>query len=113
MTNSAKKTIDAIFWGGLLLLPLVAYVVILIKGEPLSFSEFYATYASFRIAPIETALTAVVQVFDPTPTQEMLSVAAYLSYLVFIEVVHIAVDFLLLLPRMCQNIQDKIGGKHK
>ena len=113
-----KKTIkclcDDIFWHLIYLLPLILIALVFVQsGSFVNLSTAFATLGLDVIStnPIYSTLTSifgstgVVPLFNSTPILE------YLSYFVSVYLLHMAVDFLLFIPRFAMNLLDSLYGK--
>jgi hypothetical protein len=105
---------DKLFWGFLMILPLLVYLVYIIKNGniyPLEqvFTDFgfgidtssiiYQTFTS--IFGVVTGSTANIPAFLSN------GVILYITYIVLIEIIHLIVDILLYIPRIAMKFLDK------
>ena len=101
--------VDHLFWLIIALLPLVVYLVQQFSYELTSASETLPTFLefmqSFGISTDSVVYTAMVDLFGyegilPFFTADNNTVLLFLSYFVTVEIVHLAVDVLLFIPRL-------------
>lgn len=112
-----KKTIkylcDNIFWYLLYLLPLIIYVIYCFQNGafvPLTdcLTACHLDVLSNNI--IFTSLSSIFGVDGIFPLFNNVDILSYLSYFVSVFIIHLAVDFLLFIPRFAMSIMDKFGG---
>lgn len=115
-----KKTIsnlaDHIFWLLVALLPLIIYGFTALSYELTSASETLPSLMDylndFGISTSAITYTALNDIFGATGILPLFNtdsvVLLYLSYFVTAEIVHLAVDFLLFIPRLSHKWMEKI-----
>lgn len=115
-----KKTIshiiDCSFWALIALLPLVAYVVILwhsgVNGIDLS---SVMSRCGFSLLGDNIVVNTMSQLFGSSGVMPFFvddNLIVYLSYFVIVEIIHLAVDVLLFIPRFAHKFFscEKNGG---
>lgn len=114
-TKTIETLIDRLFWALVLILPLVAYVIINHHNS----TDLISVLNQFYITDTNIIYTSLVQMFgtggyleflDTTETNPLL---IYMTYFFLVEVVHIILDVLLFVPKICVKILDKasqVGG---
>lgn len=114
-TKTIETLIDRLFWALVLILPMVAYVIINHHGS----TDFISVLNQFYINDTNVIYTALVEMFgtggylpfiDTTSTNPLI---LYMAYFFCVELVHIVVDVLLFVPRICVKMLDKasqVGG---
>lgn len=111
-----KRTIiniaDQLFWFIIACLPLLVYLVQHLAYELTSASDTLPTFLAFMqgfgISEQSIVYTVLAQIFGfdgilPFFTEDNNTVLLFLSYFVTVEIVHLAVDFLLFIPRLCHK----------
>lgn len=110
---SVFELIDNIFWGLLLIFPLLSYVIYLMGDnvEVISLMVFLTD-----IIPIAAEGT----IFDTFQTlfieympffSSMSWIAVIFTWFVFVEFAHVVFDVIVFLPRLCHNWVSRFGGK--
>ena len=108
-TKTIETLIDRLFWALVLLLPIAAYCIINIHHS----SDFITVLTQFNIDESNLLYTGLVQMFGSNgyiqwfDTTNVNPLFLYLSYMMIIEMIHIVVDVLLFVPRICTKILDK------
>lgn len=114
-----KKTIthiiDCSFWALIAILPLIAYIVILWHSG--SAGVDIATVfsrAGFDIVTDNVIFNGLSQLFGVNgvmPFYANDNLLIYLSYFIFVEITHVAVDVLLFIPRFAHKLMNnnKVG----
>jgi hypothetical protein len=108
-TKTIETLIDRIFWALVLLLPLIAYVIINHHGS----TDLITVLNQFYIDDSNLIYSGLVMMFGSggyipfIDTTEVNPLLIYMSYFFLIELVHIIVDVLLFVPRICVKILDK------
>lgn len=111
MTNLA----DHVFWLLVALLPLVLYVVQFFAYElttVTTFTPFDSFMSTFGVSTDSVIYTSLVGLFGvggtlPLFTGSTSAPIMFLSYFVAVEIIHLAVDFLLFIPRLCHKYMEK------
>lgn len=108
-TRTIETIIDRGFWFLVLVLPVVAYCIQLVHFQV----DFASIMQQFYINDTNVIYTTLVAIFgtggylpfiDTSTTNVLL---LYMCYFFCIELVHIIVDVLLFVPKICVNILDK------
>lgn len=114
-----KKTMsnlaDHVFWLLVALLPLVLYVVQFFAYElttVTTFTPFDSFMQTFGVSTSSVVYTSLVDLFGVDGILPLFSGSnsapiLFLSYFVAVEVIHLAVDFLLFIPRLCHKYMEK------
>lgn len=116
-----KRTIlnlaDSIFWLIIALLPLILYLVPYFAYELTSVATFdsFATFLNgFGINTDSIFYTSMIDLFGSDgilPMFDSTTVSApllYLAYFVMVQIVHLAVDFLVFIPKLCHKWMEKL-----
>ena len=111
MTNLA----DHVFWLLVALLPLVLYVVQFFAYElttVTTFTPFDTFMTTFGVSTSSVVYTSLADLFGANGTLPLFSGSSsapilFLSYFVAVEIIHLAVDFLLFIPRLCHKYMEK------
>lgn len=111
MTNLA----DHVFWLLVALLPLVLYVVQFFAYEltnVTTFTPFDSFMSSLGVSSTSVIFTSLNDLFGAEGTLPLFSGTSsapilFLSYFVAVEIIHLAVDFLLFIPRLCHKYMEK------
>lgn len=113
-----KKTIaniaDKLFWLIVALLPLLLYAMQFLAYElnvVTDFQSFYDYMSNFGILGGSVVVTALTDIFGEGGILPMFSANSapllFLGWFVQVEIVHLAVDFLVFIPRLCHKFMDK------
>ncbi len=103
---------DYLFWFIVAVLPLLVFLFQFLSYRLSSSSESLPSLLSFMqsfgISDSSVIYTALSQLFGfggilPFFSESNNTVLLYLSYFVTVEIVHLAVDFLLFVPRLCHK----------
>lgn len=114
-TKTIENVIDRGFWALLLVMPILAYLIINHHGS----SDFISVLSQFNINDTNIVYTGLVTIFgsdgylpfvDTSSTNVLL---LYMSYFVCLELVHIFVDVVLFVPKVCVNLLDKYSQMGK
>lgn len=116
-----KRTIsnlaDQIFWLLVALMPLVLYALQFLAYELTAVSSDLPTFLdymqNFGLSTTSVCYTALVELFGSTGVLPLFAsgdnaVVLFLSYFVTVQIVHLAVDFLLFIPRLSHKWLEKI-----
>lgn len=106
---------DHVFWLLVALLPLVLYVVQFFAYDlttVISFAPFDSFMTTFGVSTDSVVYTSLVGLFGAEGTLPLFSGTTsapilFLSYFVAVEIIHLAVDFLLFIPRLCHKYMEK------
>lgn len=114
-----KKTIshiiDCTFWALVALLPLIAYIVILWHSGATGVDLITTmSRCGFDVVTDNVIYTGLVDLFGVSGVMPFFinnNLIAYLSYFIFVEIVHLAVDVLLFIPRFAHKLMNnnKVG----
>lgn len=98
-----KKTIkfglDEIMWTIIYMLPVLAYAISLHHNVPTDFGTFMAYFGVITNNPISVALQDIFGTDGILPLFDDGGYLLYFSYFVQVFIIHLAVDFLLFIPR--------------
>lgn len=114
-----KRTInniaDKLFWLVVALLPLVLYALQFFAYELnaiTDFQSFYDYMTNFGIIGDSVVVSALTDIFGVGGVLPMFSANSapllFLAWFVQVEIVHLAVDFLVFIPRLSHKFMDKI-----
>ena len=109
-TKTIEVIIDRAFWALVLCLPVIAYLILCIHFDTHSFMDIFNQFSINDSNIIYSALKdifgsgGILEFFDTTNINPIL---IYMSYFISIELVHIIVDTLLFIPRVCVLLLDK------
>lgn len=120
-TTLRKKTIsnlaDQLFWLVVALLPLVLYAFQFLAYELTAVSSdlpsFLSYMQNFGLSTTSVCYTALQELFGSSGVLPLFAsgdnaVVLFLSYFVTVQIVHLAVDFLLFIPRLSHKWLEKI-----
>ena len=117
-TRCLRDKLDLVFWWLIWLLPLLAAFVCFFGGEGETGAQFVSFMDSFTFSFISDMwldIEALISITFPAVLR------AYASYIVSVEIVHVFVDVMIFIPRICHNIVEVdnysdlggFGGKRK
>lgn len=112
--------IDNIIWAIIAMLPILCFIVSYtaydlstVESLP-TFAEFFQD--NFALLSNNFIYTGFVEIFGSNGVMPLIdttsinSLLMFLSYFVIVDIIHLAVDLLLLLPRISHKFMHKIGG---
>lgn len=121
VTTLRKRTIsnlaDQIFWLLVALMPLVLYGIQFLAYELTAVSSDLPTFLeymqNFGLSTTSVCYTALQELFGSTGVLPLFAsgdnaVVLFLSYFVTVQIVHLAVDFLLFIPRLSHKWLEKM-----
>ena len=112
--NSVNYFVDKFFWTLLYLLPIVAYLILLSKGtEVVTISSAMSIFGLDIINTnvVYESLNSLFGVSGIFPIFASADMLCYLTYFVTLVIIHLAIDFLLFIPRFGHYLYDKyLGG---
>ena len=115
-----KKTIsclcDSIFWHLIYLLPLLLIALTLLQtGTIVNLSTAFQTLGLDIITtnPVYTTLTNLFGASGVVPLFNGTAILEFLTYFVSVYLLHMAIDFLLFIPRFAMNCLDSLYGGEK
>ncbi len=110
--KSIKCLFDNFMWYLVYTLPLLLLLIYWFKTGDVSLSNAMtsAGLGIFSENPIYTCLTGLFGADGTMPLFTSPDLLVYCSYFVSTFVVHLAVDFVLFIPRICHNWMTGIGG---
>lgn len=114
-TKTIETLIDRIFWAILLILPMLVYIVANNHGSV----DYSMIIAQFNILDTNFIYTGLASIFGSDGILEFLDTTTtnntllYMSYFVALELIHIFVDVILYIPKICIAILDKAGSSLK
>lgn len=116
-----KRTMSAIadhlYWLFVALLPLVCYLIQFLSYELTSVTDSLPTFLSFMqsfgISTDSVIYSVLDDLFGASGILPMFSagsnaVLLYLSYFVMVQIIHLAVDFLVFIPRLSHKWMEKL-----
>lgn len=106
---------DKVFWGIIALLPIIVYIIYVVKnGTIYLFDSVFADFGfgiDISNSIVYTTLTDIFGVVaDSTANISAFTsngLILYVSYMVYVELVHLLIDCLLYIPRIAQKFIDK------
>lgn len=105
---------DKVFWGLIMLLPLIVYVVYIIKNGSIYSLENVFTDFGFGINTDNVIYQTFISIFGVVagstasiPAFLSNGVILYITYIVIVELIHLIVDCLLYIPRIAMKFLDK------
>ena len=107
--RTIKFLIDNLYWAIVFVLPVVLYAIYAVSathqtGTILQFSDIMSSIGLYEGNVIQTALEDLFATDGILPLFNSGSTIIYfLTYFVLAEIVHLAVDFLLFVPRLCHK----------
>lgn len=108
-TRTIETIIDRGFWALVLMMPVLAYLILCLHNT----TDFVTVLSQFNVTDTNVIYTSLVSLFgsngylpflDTTNDNVLL---LYMAYFFCIELIHIIVDVLLFIPRICVGILDK------
>lgn len=125
--NKLKFTFDEIFWWLLAGLPLILIIINQLTFESgntqislllntMGFNTSNVLSGNVNsltfLQPVSGSLSYILArlLNYMLPTSENYAISQYLAYYIQLQLIHIAVDFILLLPRITKNLIKKLGG---
>lgn len=114
-TKTVEMVIDRGYWALLLLLPLLAYLIMNHHGS----ATYIQVMSQFNISDTNFIYLGLAQIFGTGGTLEFFdttttnSTLLYMAYFVGLELIHIFVDVILYVPKLCIAILDKTGSSLK
>lgn len=108
-------TADTIFWYAIYLMPVLAYLIYLINAgaTPLSFDGFL-TSINLGILADNVFVNTLADIFGAgglVPVFADNGAFIALVWFALMNLLHVFIDLILVLPRLCHKFLDKIGGK--
>lgn len=108
------KVLDKLFWALIMLLPLVVYVVYVLKtGSVYTLSDALANFG-FAIDESSVIYQTYTSIFGVVaggtaniPAFLSNGVISYITYITLVELIHLIVDILLYIPRIAQKYLEK------
>ena len=117
-SRTLKLFFDQFMWYLLYMLPLFAMLFIMFRtGQIVDISTVFSSLglSVFNDNVILTTLTDIFGLNGVFPLFSSNGILVYCSYFVCVFLIHLAVDFLLFIPRLFENLCDKFtkngGGK--
>lgn len=119
-----KRTVnhlaDTIFWYILYALPVIGYICVMIScptnGATYNSFEKYITNFGINIAEnniIFNALKSILGEHGTLPLFADNTFLTYLTYFINIYIMHLLVDFILFIPRICHKYMEKFTQKEE
>lgn len=108
---------DHLYWLIVAVLPLVLYLIQFLAYELTSVSESLPSFLSFMqgfgISSESIVYSALADLFGaegilPMFTAGSNAVLLYLSYFVMVQIIHLAIDFLVFIPRLSHKWMEKL-----
>lgn len=110
--RTIKNIADQLFWLIVALMPLVVFLVQHLAYELTSAADSLPTFLEFMqgfgISTDSIVYSVLADLFGfdgimPFFTQDNNTVLLFMSYFVTVQIVHLAVDFILFIPRLCHK----------
>lgn len=118
-----KRTVitiaDHLFWLIVALLPILLFVVQFFSYELTTTSESLPTFISFMeqfgISDMSIIYVSLQDIFGAEGILPLFGAGSnvlltYMTYFVVVEIVHLAVDFLVFIPKLCHKWMDSMTG---
>lgn len=114
-----KRTVnfcfDKFFWYAVYMLPLILYVIYLLKGGYEAIPSLSTAMSSFGLNVLETSdlYVALNNVFGSggvVPTFVSGDILLFMTYFISTFLLHLMVDFVLFIPRIAMKWLDKLYG---
>lgn len=112
--------VDSIIWAVIVLLPILffalsylSYDLSTVESLP-TFSEFFSS--NFSVLSDNFIYVGFVDIFGSNgimpflDTTSVNSILMFMSYMIIVEIIHLGVDLLLMLPRLAHKFMHSIGG---
>ena len=114
--RTIKNIADKLYWLIVAMLPLVIYLIQLTAYELIEVSSVLPSFAEqlqeFGIIDTNIILVSLRDLFGSDGVLPLLEdnsvVMLYLAYFVMVEVVHLAIDFLVFIPRLSHKWMDSL-----
>ena len=101
---------DKLFWGFIMLLPLLVYVIYILKTGNIYSLENVFTDFGFGIDTTSVIYQTFISIFGSSgsiPAFLGNGFILYITYIVLVELIHLIVDILLYIPRIAMKFLDK------
>ncbi len=111
--KTVKNVCDYVFWYVLYLLPVVLYIVRAINAETLPTLEQFFVTTFGNVASTNVVYVALQDIFGlggVFPVFESNALFYVFTYYVCVYIIHLAVDFLIFIPKIAHKWLDNIGG---
>lgn len=117
-----KKTVnhlaDTIFWYLLYFLPVITYLLYMLTspgtgGNIVNFSDFFSSIG-LGIVDSNIIVTSLTDIFGINGILPLFNTSVpfiIFGWFIGMNIIHLAVDFLLFLPRLCHKWMDKFTAK--
>lgn len=117
-----KKTVnhlaDTIFWYLLYFLPVITYLIYImcIGGTDVNIINFADFFSSIGLGIVESnvIVSSLSSIFGSTGVLPLFNTSVpfiIFGWYIGMYIIHLAVDFLLFLPRLCHKYMDKFTAK--
>lgn len=111
--RNIKCLFDNIFWYLLYLLPVIAYLLSVFRdgSSSASFLSFFENFGVPVLGDVvSNALNGIFASGGVLPLNGANVAIPVLSWFVSLMIIHLAIDFLLFIPRLAHKFMNKIGG---
>lgn len=113
--RTIKYGLDKLFWYAIYMLPLIAYVIYLLKGGYEVIPSLSTAMSNFGFEMLQTsdlfvALHGVFGSGGAVPLFASPDIILYMTYFISMWLLHLAVDFLLFIPKIACKWLDKLYG---
>lgn len=109
-TRNIKLFFDTFMWYLLYLLPIFVLLFMIAKNGQLVTFDTVFTGLGLEVFNNNVILTSLIDIFGQNgvfPLFTSYGILTYASYFVCVYLVHLAVDFLIFIPRLLENLGDK------
>lgn len=107
-----RNNLRKILWYLILALPILAYLFAMLSGINTTFSDVCSQFA----LPVNDSIvgSTLVDIFGANGILPLVTAnfMAYFNYFVGVELIHIAIDILLFLPKFCQRAFERLDKEH-
>lgn len=114
--RTIKNIADRLFWLVVALLPILIYIGTFISYRLTTVTDTLPTFAEFManfgVSQTSIVYTSIADLFGANGILPLFAnnnaILLYMAYFVSIEIVHLAVDFLVFIPRLAHKWMEKL-----
>lgn len=114
--RTIKNIADRLFWLIVALLPVLIYLCTFISYRFTTVTDTLPTFAefisNFGVSQTSVVYTSISDLFGLNGILPLFnnnnSILLYMAYFVSVEIVHLAVDFLVFIPRLAHKFMEKL-----
>lgn len=116
--RNIKYLFEKLMWGIIMFMPVIAFLLTCIKTEigtqtiqqtTVSFNYYMANAWSseYGIGEIQNVINSFVDMITNNNASAYSGFTWLMAWIVLVEIIHLAVDFLVFIPRLCHKFMDK------